>query len=207
MKTRSLIIVVLNLLTLSVFGQKHAEINMRKYKPIPSAFRNRDQLIKYVTPDKNYTYWEFDEGEMDTTKSGTIIFSSGTKPDGVVIKDPRGTMFLGCLPGSCYKYIAYVYDGKVGYITNNKDFISFMGRIDNLQEAILLAEISSGLYPDDNKKGGAYLITPTGYQLFLTNYIMCPETKQAIQVDISLKGITKKTYRGVYYKTKKCSII
>lgn len=205
-KTFYFIACILVLYGQTALAQSHPA-NLANYKQIPDTLRSRDKLIKYVIPDKNYTYWEFDRGEMDTTRSGKVIFSIGKKPEGIVIKDPRGSMFSGCLPAFCYNYIAYVYNGKVGYITNDKDFISFMGKIDNFQEAILLAITSEGLYPDPNKKGGAYLTTPTGFQLLLTKYTLCPQSKQAVQVTISSEGIIKKTARNIFYKTKDCLVI
>jgi len=207
MKTYCFIICSIFISNVVAFAQTHKAATASAYKKIPDSLRYKEKLIKYVKPDKNYTYWEFDEGEMDTTKSGHVIFSSGTKPEGIVIKDPQGSLFAGCLPAFCYKYIAYVYNGKVGYITSNIDFISFMGSIDNLQEAILLAQILDDVYPDTDKRGAGYLITPAGYRLVLTKYNLCPESKQAIKITIDTKGIIKKEPGVVFYKTTGCAVI
>lgn len=188
----------------SAFAQRrHSDLSA--YKKIPDSFRKREDLVKYIVPDKEYTYWEFDFGLGDTTRSA-IIFSSGTKSNDIAIKDRGGSLFAGCQPLFCYYYIAYVYDGKVGYINNNQDFIKFIGRIDNIQEAILLAGIVEDIYPDYKKIGSAYRITPTGFQLILTKWNLCPEYKQAIQIDVSPNGITKKKKRKIYYKPGGCGI-
>jgi hypothetical protein len=208
MKKAFLIIFLICMGGSAVYAQKtHQTISLKNYTKIPDTLYSRENLAKYVIPDKNYTYWELDEGESDTTKSGTVLFSRGAKPTGIVIKDPRGSLFMGCLPAFCYKYIAYVYEGKLGYITNNKDFITFMGKIDNVQEAILLAGILEDVYPGDKKIGGAYLITKTGFQLLLTKWNLCPEYQQTIQVDVGPNGITRRMKRKIYYKPGGCAMI
>lgn len=207
MKNSFILFCLLLSLLSAAAAQTHKVTSLKNYKQLPDTLSRRAKLIKYVIPDKSYTYWEFDEGGMDTTRSGPVLYSSGKKPDGIVIKDPRGSMFRECAPSYCYKYIAYVIDGKVGYITTDKDFIAFLGRIDNLQEAVLLAETQENLYPDQDKRGSGYQITPTGYNLILTLYNLCPETKQAIKVSVGPKGIIKKQPGEVYYKSGDCAVI
>lgn len=188
-------------------GQSRPGKGLKSFLKIPRKYLNRDSLPKYIIPDKSYTYWEYDEGQMDTTKPGALIFSSGIKPPGLILKDPRGMMLAGCLPSFCYKYIAYVRDGKVGYIKDNPSLAAFIGKIDNLPEAILIAHLADGVFPDDSKEGGAYKIIPNGIDLVLTQYSLCPQSKQAIEYIFGGKGIVKKIKRRVYDKTGGCAVI
>ena|ERR1700744_4805416 len=199
--------IIFLLATIAVSGQSKTRFSLKDFKKIPVQYLQYDSLPKYIHPDKNYTYWEYDDGQMDTTKPGRLLFSTGTKPPGLVLKDPRGYMLAGCLPAFCYKYIAYVYNGKVGYITNNNDLIAFMGKIDNLAEAMLLANLTDNVFPDANKQGGAYRITPNGYEVIMTKYELCPGSKQAIQYNFDGKGITKKIKRKVYDRSGGCAVI
>jgi hypothetical protein len=189
---------------LQVMSQSHKQ---NDYKQLPKLYRDRDSLVRFVVPDKNYTYWQFVEGGMDTTREGHVIFCKGKKPDSIQFKDPKGSFLMDCLPGFCYKYIAYVYNGKVGYITSDEQFIEFMGDIDDLQEAVLLAEIKTGYYPDERKRGGEYLKSKGLYEVILTKEMLCPNTKEAIRFTIGSKGIIKKVSNGVYFKSIACIVI
>jgi hypothetical protein len=204
MKTLFILIAGLLCCRLQVMAQSHTKNN---FKQLPPIYHQRDSLIRYVTPDKNYTYWEYVEGGMDTTKEGYVIFSKGKRPDSVKFKDPRGSLFIGCLPAFCYKYIAYIYNGKVGYITSNAEFVKFMGSIDNLEEAVLLAEITKNVYPDELKKGGAFMKTANGYELILTEYILCPQTKEAVHLVIKHDGSVQQKKKWIYEKDEGCAVI
>jgi len=206
MKFLFIVVVAILFSPFTVLSQSHPAKHS-PYKKFPEIYQHRDSLIRFITPDKNYTYWEYDDGGMDTTKDGTIIYSSGIKPAGVTFKDPQGSMLMGCLPAFCYKYIAYVHNGKVGYISSDKGLRDFMGPIDNLEKAVLLAEIMENLFPDEDKRGGSYLATAKGYDLILTNYILCPITKEAFRVTIDTKGIVKKVKLRAYSKSTDCAEI
>ena len=63
--------------------------------------------------------------------------------------------FFSCI-NWCYSYIAYLENGKVNYITDEKQLKNFIGNINNLEEAILIGKIN-GLWFDSEKiEGGAY---------------------------------------------------
>lgn len=188
--------------------QASAQTDLKNYQQIPDSMRRRENLVKYVVPDKNYTYWEFDRTEWDTTKSGEVLFSRGKRPDNIVIKSTKSMLFAWGWPaGLTAYYIAYVDNGKLSYITTEQQFISFMGHVDNLQEAIFLAMLKENLVADDKKIGGAYRIIPNGYDLMLMKYNQCPETKQAIQVIVRPEGVIKKIPHRVYFYSKNCPVI
>jgi len=83
--------------------------------------------------------------------------------------------------------------------------MDFMGPIDNLTKAA--TEVIENLYPDKEKRGGAYTKTQDGYELVLTNYILCPMTKEAFLVIVNRKGIVRKIKRSVYSKSADCAVI
>jgi hypothetical protein len=204
---KQILLIFVAFITVPLTAKPQRAIHKNNYKQLPKIYGRRDSLVRFVTPGKNYTYWEFDDGEMDTTKNGTVLFSSGVKPAGVNFKDPQGNMFRGCLPSFCYKYIAYVYNGKVGYITSDAGFIDFMGEINSLPKAVILASLKDNVYADDDKRGGSYLETKNGYELILTRYIFCPMTKVAVHYTIDSKGIKNKADRGAFSKSKDCEVI
>jgi hypothetical protein len=180
------------------------------YVQFPDSYRSRDTLVRHVIPDKHYTYWEFDAGQFDTTKNGRVLFSKGVKPTGVEFKDPRGHMLQACMPGFCYKYIAYVYDGKIGYINSDAGLKQFIGNVDNLYEAVLMAELSLGIFidVDSDARGGSYKPDTNGsFNFILTHFILCPMSKEAVQVIVTKDGAVKEIKRKTYHKEKDCAVI
>ena len=176
------------------------------YKKLSAEYKDESKLITYVNPDKPYTYWEFDWGIGRHSK---IMYSSGKKPESINFIIPGSSkLFQGCAPGFCYKYIAYVYNGKVGYVTTVKEFKDFLGDIDNLQEAVLLAKATSEYQVDDNIKGGAYRIqADTIYKLRLTKPFGCPDTKKTFYLKIEKnKGIVDTATLATFYKGTGCEI-
>ena len=179
-----------------------------RFKKFPKDFDNVDSLIRFVTPGKNYTYWAFCQGPASEFNS-IVVFSNGTKPDSIKFKSARTGLFGGCEPIVCFNYIEYIDNGKVGYITTPAEFKEFLGSIDNLQEAVLLAKSQYYLDIDDkNRKGGSFILENGIYKLRLVRYHLCPDTKESIEVTIDRSdGNSKTLSRGTYYKSKQCTVI
>jgi len=175
------------------------------YSRIQEKFRP-ENIIKAVKPDKKYTYWAFCSWPA---LKDTIIYSRGKRPKGVKL-DPHalGTLYQGCMPAWCFNYVITVKDGKTIFITTKEDFGKFLGAIDNLEEAVLLATATQNLgIDDDNRQGGAYMITDSGYNLHLMHYTMCPESRESILIKIDKnKGIVQKTKLSTYFKGKNCLV-
>lgn len=191
-----------------VISQSNAQNNLQSYRQIPDSLRWRGNSVKYIIPDKNYTYWEFGVTEWDTTKPVRVVFSNGHRPENLIIKSPPIALTDGGLPGGFVTYyIAYVLNGKVRFVDSIDQLVTFIGRIDNVQEAILLTILKENLDIDNKKIGGAYRIIPDGYDLMLMKYNQCPEIKQAIQVIVRPAGVVKKIPHRVYFYSKNCPVI
>ena len=203
-----IILFVLCVIPIAAFSQS-TFADSDKYTQFPKEYQDEANLIKHIIPDKNYTYWELvGFSGYDLKSYGKVLFTSGEKPVGINFVNPKNGFTFDCPPGICYKYIAYVYNGQVGYITQTDDFVKFMGSIDNLEEAALLAEFSRGAYNPlriaNQKKGGAYLKTETGYEIIVTHGETCPVSLEAIKLTIDKTGILKQESLGVYYKSTDC---
>lgn len=205
---RSLITIALIMIISPFIGLSQKRmIKENNYTQFPKKYQYRDSLVKYIVPDKNYTYWEYVFGFGNAKiPERRVLYSRGTKPDGITFKNPEAGFFPSA-PVYRDRHIAYIYNGQIGYITSEADLVKFMGSIDNLEEATLLAEIKENVYPDASKTGGAYLKTKKGYELILTTGKLCPETKEAIQITISQDSVIKRVSKGVYLKTDNCIII
>lgn len=165
-----------------------------------------EKMVNAIRPDKNYTYWAFCRWPAD---KDTIIYSRGKRPFGLKFNPPLlGSLYQGCMPAWCFKYVVTVANGKTGYITTKEDFAKFLGHIDNLEEAILLATATQDVSIDeDNRNGGGYMVTDSGYNLHLMHYVNCPESRQSILIKIDKnKGTIQRTKLGTYYKSNGCIV-
>ena len=129
------------------------------FTKIDKSFDDRDKLIVKIEPNKNYQYWEyvFSQPFFEKDKD-RIIHQSGDSSLKLKYKfiNPKKGFFNECHPAWCYSYIAYLENGKVNYITYEKQLKNFIGNINNLEEAILIGKIN-GLWFDSEKiEGGAY---------------------------------------------------
>jgi hypothetical protein len=167
------------------------------YKPYPKGCNSKEELVKYLKPDQQYVYWGYYESRfgLNASKQKDVLYSHGSIPGVQKIKDPGGTLFIGCLPAVCYKYIAYADSGEIKYITSNKALIRFVGQIDNLQEAILVA-YAKGYYIDDSY-GMGYRETAGVYEIMVKREIMCPRTMEMYLLTYSKKGIVKIVKKNV----------
>jgi hypothetical protein len=170
MKRRIILFIIFSATIFTAFSQSH-KFSYTGYKLLPSACRDRDSLIRFIIPDKSYSYWNYVDADP-SPGYGSVRFSQGIKPAGVTFIKPADGFFSGCVPSWCSHFIAYVYQGKLGYITSEEQLTGFLAHIDNLQEAVLLAELSNIGYVDTNlrPKGASYKLTKDGYDLILMNH-------------------------------------
>jgi hypothetical protein len=187
------------------FGQTPA-FDYTGYKPIPKGYTNRDSLAMHIVADKPYTYWEYLLSVGTDLVLLNVIFSVGTKPRSVDFKRQNQGFYMGCPPGYCLWYIAYVRNHKTGYITTPSQFVHFIGKVDNLEEAILLCELNDNVSVDTDFKGAAYKKTKDGYDLVLMKYTQCPQTFEAIHYTVNGATVTKKENLGVYRTLEGCPI-
>ncbi len=115
---------------------------------IPTTLSFRGNLITKITPNEDYNYWEYITviGERRGTENvfnKYRIISRGNKKWGEaylneIAKDGFVENYQKSLG---YSYIAYIDHGKIRYITEEKKLKPFIGLVDNLQEALLIAQL------------------------------------------------------------------
>ena len=170
------------------------------FKKLPKSFLDRDNLIKNIDPDKQYTYWEYCSGGIGLD---FVTFKKGVRTGESAFKNPGEGFFRGCLPSYCYRYIAYIRNDTIGYVTNAQELKKLLGRINTLEEAVLLAEVSGELDVDNNLSGGSYREYNNGYILKLMKHTFSPETKQSIYLKIDReKGIVQERTLNTYYRSR-----
>ncbi len=80
----------------------------------------------------------------------------------------------------------------------------FIGGINNLEEALLIAKINGLWFDPENMKGGSYRKELNGYSLYLMKWEKCPETKESFKVFIDSKGHVTKENNGIYFRSGEC---
>lgn len=201
-------ITIIFLFTLISCNKYNVEIEPG-FTKIDKSFDDRDKLIVKIEPNKKYQYWEyiFSQPFFEKDKD-RIIHQSGDPSLKLKYKfiNPKKGFFNECQPAWCYSYIAYLENGKVNYITDEKQLKNFIGNISNLEEAILIGKIN-GLWFDSEKiEGGAYKKTKNGYELYLRKYDNCPVKMESMKVHIDSTGKFTSEKNGVYYESDDCIV-
>lgn len=200
---------ILSLLIISSCSKKEEPklLNQIKFQKINYSLSNHylDSLAKKINPNRKYQYWQYALYKSSMLKH-TILNESGDtllrkKIDREFDKINYG-IFKGGHPFfSCY-YAITIENGKVNYITE-EEFRGFLGTIDNLEEAMLLAE-TYGYSLDSDIRGSEYREVEDGFELHLMKSNDYPLSKESFEVKISKNGIVKAKSRGIYCKERKC---
>ena len=178
------------------------------FTKINSKFLDPNKLIEKISPNKNYIYWEY-----VTTKFG---LKAGTqhvilKQNGDLncrnkynIGNPGKGFSYNCFNG--YSYIVYIENGNVIYVTDEKDFRKFIGRIDNLEEALLISNLNGLWFDPKEVKAGSFKKTANGFEMYLMKYYNCPVKMESVKVKIDTSGHFKTKTNGIYYESKDCIV-
>ncbi|OXA87474.1 hypothetical protein [Flavobacterium hibernum] len=180
--------------------------NDLNYKYLNSNKTDIESLLKNINPNKNYDYWEINYCHGITPK--TILYKGNKKlKEKYNYKTDCNGFLGGCHPSYCAYNIIYLQNGKWNYVINETDLATFINKIDNPQEAFIIARINDYEIDSNNQKGNGYIKTKNGYNLKLMKYKSCPESKESFIVSIDSTGKLGKTEsQGFYLKTKDCIV-
>jgi hypothetical protein len=173
-------------------------------------YQNRNKLIEHIKPNKKYVYWEYVLFTPDLHNSPTeIIKKSGDTliRNNYTFYPPESGFFNECLPSSCFSYIAYIENDDVHYVKDEVGLKKFIGKIDTIEEAILISKIYDLWFDPKENKAGSYKKKKNGFELYMMKYNICPERKESIKVEIDSSGNFKSKENGVYYKSNNCLMI
>ena len=174
--------------------------DITNFSPIPPRFSNqREILYSQINPDSSYDYWEVNEaGRLTTYKGDSSKYASLAKK----YHCGREGFFVECMPMVCYSYIVAFKNGKPKLICTEKDLATFIGRIDNLEEAILIAKVNNYWYDEENKKGGAYIERKDDYLLYLLDWSSNPVTYKSVRAILNKSGRLEIIDKKVYFENK-----
>ena len=189
------------LLCSMVFGQKAVPSDFKK---IPEILDNIDLLYPFIIPDKDYAYWRVLSNDTDYEKA--VIYESQA-PEFMTINEPvpEKGFFQKCIGNNCFSYILACKNERTVYFSSEQQLRDFIGTVDNLPEALLLAKTYGYTVDTTNLFTGAYKIEDRYISLYLKQSKGCPAVKESFRVKINRKtGKLEAKTNGVYAKDENC---
>lgn len=183
-----------------------------KFLKIPYNLRENylDSLAKKIVPNSKYQYWQYatyrQGSDIETYKVLNEDGDSSFKKK--INKKPRPNynygIFFGGHPNFRCNYIVTVNNNKIYNLKTEEEFRDFIGTIDNLEEAILLAR-TYGYQLDNNIAGNGYKNLPNGFELKLMKYHEFPTRKESVKIVINRNGFIKTKSLGIYCEGTDCN--
>jgi len=205
---RAIILLIIIALTSCCKEEKAVPEEVVMFKKIPFDLANnfQDTIALKINPVKDYQYWAyvcFRQG-MSGRESTAIIKEGGDTllKKNIKVKQDTYGFFQGGHPNFRCNYIVAVQDGREKLIDTDRGFREFLGTIDNLEEAVLLA-ITYGYWLDSDIKGSAYRINNGNYEMHLLKFSSFPLQKESVEVIVIRDGFIKTSSLGVYCKNSK----
>jgi hypothetical protein len=178
-----------------VFGQKTVPSD---YKKIPEILDNPELLFPFIVPDKKYDYWSVLRNNPDPDKA--IIYESQA-PDFMTLNDPAPEkgFFQKCLGEDCFSYLLACEKGKTKYFSTEQQLRDFIGTVDNLPEAILIANTYGYSVDTGNASGSSYTMDDKNIFLYLSKLTNNAENKKSFFIKINRKtGKIETKSNGTY---------
>lgn len=177
-----------------------------KYSILPIGV-DQETLLKAIECDPLIEYWEanYIDGKAKT------IFSKGNRHLKNILKYDYGTdiegFFPGCQPSWCRYNIIYLKNGKQFNVRDTKSLKDFIGKVDNEQEAFLIALINDYEVDWGNWRGKSFLKTENGYNLKVAQIEYCPIKRESFLVEVRQDGILLEIRSlGVYEESEECIV-
>lgn len=174
------------------------------YKKIPDILDTTEYLYPFVIPNKEYEYWRVLTNDSDPDKA--IIYESQA-PDFMTINEPvpEKGFFQKCIGNHCFSYILACKKDRSVYFSDEQQLRDFIGTVDNLPEAILLARTYGYSIDPKNRFTGSYKIDDHSISMYALQSKGCPATKESFFIKINRKtGKLIAKSNGIYSKNEDC---
>ncbi|WP_370898266.1 hypothetical protein [Chryseobacterium gossypii] len=168
------------------------------YRKIPEILDNTDYLYPFIIPDKKYEYWAaLRKDEKDPLYESQAPLSMGMTD----LPSPEQGFFRKC-PAGCFSYIIACRSNQPEYFTNEQLLRDFIGYVDNLPEALLIANTYGFFSDSKDPAGGSYKIENDFILMCLAKVKDCPETKESFWIRINRKnGQLESRSNGIYHQS------
>ncbi|PIF45199.1 hypothetical protein CLU96_2200 [Chryseobacterium sp. 52] len=175
------------------------------YKKIPDILDTTEYLYPFIVPDKAFGYWRVLTNDTDPDKA--VIYES-QMPDFMTINEPfpEKGFFQKCVGNNCFSYILACKKERSVYFSSEQQLRDFIGTVDNLPEAILLAQTYGFSIDTSNKLSGSYKMEDKHIYLYVSKSKDCPEIKESYFIKINRKtGKLESKNNGIYFKSENCN--
>ncbi|RXM53401.1 MULTISPECIES: hypothetical protein [unclassified Chryseobacterium] len=177
------------------------------YKKIPDILDTTEYLYPFIIPNKEYAYWRVLTNDPDPDKA--IIYESQA-PDFMTINEPvpEKGFFQKCIGDHCFSYILACKKERPVYFSNEQQLRDFIGTVDNLPEAILLAKTYGYSIDTQNRFTGSYKIEDQSIAMYVLQAKGCPLTKESFLIKINRKtGKLEAKSNGIFSKSEDCTTL
>ena len=166
--------------------------NQPDFIQIPESLsrENRIPLYDKIIPSKNYDYWQVNYIEYLPEEHHKTIFEKGTlelEPTKLELAKIESCFYHECEPMLCCTSILAVEENNIDTINTEESFRRFIGDINNLEEALLIAKTYGYWYDYENMEGGSYYQTENEYVMKLFEFWSYPHTWYSIKAIIDKK--------------------
>ena len=148
-------------------------------------FTSLPNIVKQIQPNEKFDNWAIyhveDGHAAELKKMGTIVES----------EMPSEGLGLHPHAGTSYYYMAYSKAGKKYYVTTSEDLKKFVGKVDNPQEAAILAMLDGYFFDSEYKDyAGNYKEDAKNYyvELGLVTNTQCPLQKNHFIITVPKGG-------------------
>lgn len=173
----------------------------RSFLRIPEELSKTEDLLRAIKPNKNYEYWacfrkDF-PGKINIKTE--IIISKGDVKKLINIKFNEPTSGFKTKIWAGYYFIRYLENDSIKLVTNEKQLIKFIGNVNSIEEALLIADIKD-LHVDYSRLiGSSYKKTKNGYDFYLAKFHKCFVKTEPFKVSIDSLGNYNAKSLGFYY--------
>lgn len=182
-----------------------------EFLKIPYSVRENylDSLSKNIIPNNKYQYWQYAKYRKSSDKKTYVVLNEGgdssfrKKINEKPSPNYNYGIFFGGHPFFSCNYIVTVNNNKIYNLKTEEEFRDFIGTIDNLEEAILLAR-TYGYLLDNNNKANGYRRLTNGFELKLMKYNEFPRRKESVSIEINRNGFIKTKSLGIYCEGTDC---
>ncbi len=177
-----------------------------KFHKIPYSLRFNyfDSLGTKINPNKNYEYWQyatFYQGYGKKEIKYFVLKQGGDTLQRKKINEKINPIkvigiFQGGHPSYRCNYAIYIENQKIHYVKTEDEFRSFLGNIDNLEEAMLLAR-TYGYTLGNDKNTSGYRKIDNNYELQLSKFHDFPRSVESVEIKIGYDGTIKTKSLGI----------
>ncbi|MEJ5104833.1 hypothetical protein [Chryseobacterium sp. MYb328] len=178
-----------------------------EYHKIPDSLHFKDDLYKSIIPDKKYENWKVMR-KYDSLRE-ELLYENKSWLDEKNIRthSPDQGFFVECMPDWCFTYIRILDNKKFRYIDSEEELRSFIGYVDNIQEALLIAKTYGFWFDQKDPVGGSFKQDEDYFYLYLAKFENCPVSRESFFIKLNRKTRAFESQtKGVYYKTDKCFV-